>query len=68
MYYPADLLTILELQDQEIRESGICIVQERRTTDFEAPKLRKGMSSSSEKSVNRRFRESKTMKCLVVCM
>ena len=38
--YPTNRFTILEPRDQEINE--FYFVQERRATDFEAPKLRKG--------------------------
>ena len=40
--FPTDPFTTLTLQDQEIGE--VYVVQERRTTDFEAPKLWKGHS------------------------
>ena len=37
MYNPTNIFPILEPQDQEIGE--FYVVQERRATDFEAPKL-----------------------------
>ena len=41
-YLPTNTFTVLEPQDQEIGECYV--VQERRVTDFEAPKLWKGSS------------------------
>ena len=41
---PKNSFTILEPRDQEIDE--FYLVQERRATDFEAPKLGKGSSGS----------------------
>ena len=38
--FPTDIFTIPEPQDQEIGE--FFVVQERRATDYEAPKLWKG--------------------------
>ena len=42
LFIPTCFVTILESRDQEI--GGFDVVQERRTTDFEAPKLLKGWS------------------------
>ena len=52
IYYPTNSFTILEPEDQEIGE--FYVVQERRATDFEAPKLRKG-SSGNEGSFTGNF-------------
>ena len=41
-HFPTNPFTILEPRDQEIGE--FYLVQERRATDFEAPKLGKGSS------------------------
>ena len=41
-FFPTDPFTILKSHDQEIAE--FCVVQERRKTYFEAPKLGKGRS------------------------
>ena len=43
--YPTSPFTILEPQDQDIVE--FYVVQERRATDFKAPKLWKGLSGAS---------------------
>ena len=48
-YFPADPFKILDRQYLEI--SVFYLVQERRATDFEAPKLGKGQSGSVDSQV-----------------
>ena len=47
---PTNPFTFLEPRNQEIGE--IYVVQERRVTDFEAPKLWKGSSGTSNKQAS----------------
>ena len=49
--YPTNPFTILEPRDQEMDE--FYLVEGRRATDFEAPKLGKNSSGSSAKLIGR---------------